>query len=416
MESNQAPNIIAALDIGTSKVSVAVAEEYAPGKITVIGIGKVPSNGMSEGNIQDVESAVFSIRQAVNEAQSTSGKTITHVNAALTGKSLRCVNKEGQIVLHEEEVRDEDVAHVTHLARQYDSGKNSDERVVMHAIRGYRLDDNTNPIVHNPIGMSGRVLKAYAHLAVGSDTGTLNLVRCIKKAGLTVDSVIVRPWASASSCLTPTEKKIGVILLDIGEGSTDIACYQGNMISYTSVARNGGYDITRDIATSLHCSLEDALAIKQTYGHLGVREEDRFEKIRYVHDVDRLEHEVTSDEIEHIINFRLADILSGIRHKHLDQDHWLQRAAHGVVVTGGGAKLPGLVEYMQRLWNVQVRIGTPNQLESSGVSLSDPEDATVMGVLVEAELRRQLLGKTSKIHNSSLMHGIKRWIFGDYYE
>ncbi len=423
MQDTQPDNIIAAMDIGTSKVEVAVADVSVPGEIDVIGIGNVSSFGVDGGCIKDVELAVESIRRATSEACETSGISITHVTAALTGKGLHCINKVGKLVLANDEVTEEDVKTATKLAMMFDPKvhdtdtdpalRSEDDMVVMHSIKGYTIDDD-DTLIADPVGMACSVLKAHVHLAIGSESIALNLIKCIRKAGLDVDGVVMQPWASAASCLTPTEKELGVVLLDFGAGATDIACFQGNQIQYTAVVPMGSNLLSRDIASVLGCSLDDAEEIKGVYAHIGVRDTDSFTKIRYKHEASGAEREVPVTEIVRITEPRVAEILQIIATEHLMRDNWLGRAASGIVITGGMAKLPGLVKLIKQLYGLPVRIGEPIMVHSTRFALTDPEDATIMGVLSEARHRSEMGVRQTVRAHTGVWGFIRNIFYGDF--
>ncbi len=423
MEGTQPDNIIAAIDIGTSKIEVAVADVSVPNQIDVIGIGNVSSYGVDGGSIQDVELAVESIRRAVAEASETSGQPISHVTAALTGKHLHCINKVGRLVLSGDEVTEEDVKTATKLAMMFDpkvhdsetetSFKSESDEVVMHSIKGYTIDDD-DTLISDPVGMAGSVLKAHVHLAIGSDSIALNLIKCIRKAGLDLDGVVMQPWASAASCLTPTEKELGVILMDLGAGATDIACYQSNQIQYTAVSPIGSGIFSRDIAAGIGCSLDAAEEIKTAYGHIGKRENDPFVRIRYTHEASGAEREITAEELVNIIEPRALEILQWLDAHHFARDNWLGRAAGGVVITGGLSKLPGFEALIRETFKLPVRIGEPLMVRSTRFKLTDPEDATVMGVLSESK-RRLEIGKHQAVHtHAGVLGWFRRLIYGDF--
>ena len=381
MDSAVKSSQIAALDIGTAKISVVVADVDDTGEIRVVGIGKVEALGIYDGSIQDVELAVDSIRKAVAEAEAMSGRKITTVSAALTGKYLHSVNRKGRLVLRENEVTAQDVQRVTRLAMAFDPkndsrGRGDDDRVVSHLVKGYTLDNDTATLIADPVGMSGNVIHAHVHLAVGSESIVANLIRCIRRAGLDVEALILQPWASAASCLTPTDKELGVIMMDFGAGSVDLACYERSRIEKTEVIPVGGNLFTRDIAGVLGCSLDDADDLKPAYAHIGM-----------------------------------------IRDRFLAPENWLQRAAGGIVITGGCTRMPGFAELVAKVMQLPVRLASPGHKEGNGSEdLIGVEDSTAIGVIIETVRRRRLSGKARAAdgHLGGFMAGFKRMIFGDF--
>lgn len=418
MEGLQNNSTIVALDIGTSKISVAVGEVGPGGVLSILGFGKVGSAGVHAGSVQDVRLVVDAIRKAVAEAEQMSRRKITTVCAALTGKHLHCVNKVGQAPLPKAEVENNDVKRATRLAMTFDPKTDAwgeDDRMVSHMLKGYTID-NDETVIADPTGMAGSVLKAHVHLAIGSDSIVLNLVKCIRRAGLDIEGLVLQPWASAAGTLTPTEKELGVVMLDIGAGTADIACYAGSNIEYTAVVPMGGDVITRDIASILHCSIIEAEDIKLGYGHLTIRPEDEREIIRYTNETDHSEGTVTSSRVVEIIRSRVVEMLRMIKDGYLEPNHWMGRAAAGFVITGGVSRLSGFTEVAQAVFGLPVRIGQPPLQKGSALTLVSPEDATVVGILLEAVRRRALTGggvaRTGRLNG--LWGAVRRIIFGDF--
>lgn len=416
MEGAQQNSTVAALDIGTSKISVAVGEIGPDGELSILGFGKVGANGIHAGSVQDVQQVIEAVREAVAEAEQTSQRRITMVSAALTGKHLHSINNVGRQVLQDGEIDSNSVKRATRLALTFDPKKHAnseDDRVVMHVIQGYTID-NDDTMLDDPVGMAGNVLKAHAHLAIGSDSIVRNLISCIRRAELDMEYLLMQPWASAEATVTITEKELGVIVLDVGAGAIDVACYIGGHIRYTAVVPMGGEIITRDIAAGLGCSLEDAEEIKITYGHVGVRAEDAYERIRYMHEPTKTEKTITSAELEHIIRARCEETLRMVGAIYLNQDQWLTRAAAGVVLTGGVTRMPGFKELTQAVLNLPVRIGLPPMQRDSALGLVSPEDATVVGLLLETVKRRSTKSHIKTGSSNPVLSFFKRMIFGDF--
>lgn len=419
MQTAQQQSIIAALDIGTNKITVAVGEADGQDALSVLGFGKVSAYGVHAGSVQDVEMLVDSIRKAVDEAEQMAGCRITSVTAALTGKHLHSINKVGRLVLPEGEVDNNAVKRATRLAMTFDAktdAKSEDDRLVSHVIKGYTIDNDDDNLLEDPVGMAGNVLQAHAHLAVGSDSVVLNLVKCIRRAGLDVEGLVLQPWASAAGTLTPTERELGVIMLDIGAGAVDVACYENGRISYTAVVPYGGDLITRDIASGLNCSIAAADEIKLTYGHIGVRREDAYETIRYTFEPTGEEKTVTNERVIEIITARCEEMLIAIGKHWLAQDRWFEKAAAGIVMTGGVTNLPGFLELAQSIYHLPVRQGLPAAQKGAALSLAAPEDSTVIGVLLETLRRRRLSGTELRRHGrwDAFTGALKRIVFGDF--
>ena len=417
---NEQGHLLAALDIGTSKISVAVARIQGDGEPRLIGFGKVASRGIKQGCVQNIELAVTSIRNALEEAKEISRvEEIPRVCVALTGKGLYSINKLGTVVLQDGQVTESDMKHAQELALAFDSkedGHSPDDRIISHILQMYTIGSDDTPIYDSPVGFKGNVLRAHAHLAIGPDSVVRNLLTCVRRAGVEVDELLLQPWASAASCLTPTEKRLGVIMLDFGAGLTDIACYKDDVIQYTAVAAAGGNLFTNDIATYLKCTIEEAEHIKLAYGHIPERPGDRYEKIRYTDEVTGREKVVVSSELVSVIEQRLRELVRVLRTYYLDRDGWTQQAAAGVVITGGMAQMPGFDKMVEEELQLKVRVGRPRIYSETGVSLNSPGDSTVMGVIDEV-MRRRRIGERSKKNSrggSPIWRNLKRFWFGDF--
>ena len=398
MDSGAQSSMVVALDIGTSKIACAVADVNERGELKIVGIGKVAANGIQDGSVQDVESAVESIRLAKEEAEAMSGREITMVSTALTGKYLHSVNREGRLVLGENEVTTDDLQRVTRLAMAFDpkvDGRSDDDRVVAHIVKGYTLD-NDNVLIEDPVGMTGSVIRSHVHLAVGSESIVANLVKCIRRVGLDVEALILQPWASAASCVTPTEKELGVIVMDFGAGAIDLVCFEHSEIEKTQVIPAGGELIRRDIAGVFECSL--------------------YEKIRYTKEASGESAVQTCEFLEKIVSMRAGEILRVIKENYIDPERWTQKAAAGIVITGGMTEMPGFPELVQRVMGLPVRIGTPRLPGEQAVNLTAAEDSTVTGVLLETVRRRRLSGRIRRNAGrfSGLMGFFRRVVFGDF--
>ncbi len=427
MEKEQG-HYIAALDIGSSKIAVAVASVSEDGRLRFVGFGKVPSKGIRQGCVQNIELAVTSIRNALEEAKEISRiESIPSVYVALTGKGLHSINKQGRVVIQDGQVTEANVKKAQQLALAFDSkedGNAPDDKIVSHVLQMYTIGSDDTPIYEPPVGYKGEVLRAYAHLAIGPDSMVQNLLTCVRRAGVDVDGLVLQPWASAASCLTQTEKKLGVILLDFGAGLIDIACYKDDIVQYTAVATAGGNLFTNDIATYLKCTIEEAERIKLAYGHIperpsdryDERPSDRYEKIHYTYEPTGKAKEVTSAEIVNVLEQRLRELIGVLRTYYLDKQDWTQQAAAGVVITGGMAEMSGFDKVIEDELGLKVRIGHPNPWRGGGVSLVSPADSTVMGVLDEVK-RRRMIGERSKRSSrggSRIWSAFKRLWVGDF--
>lgn len=418
MDDGQQNSTVAALDIGTDTISVAVGQITAPGQFVLLGFGKVGANGIHAGCVQDVETAVASIRNAVQEAEGMARQKFTRVTVALTGKHLHSVNKVGRTVLPGNEVTDHDVLTAVRLAMAFDrksEGSGEDDYVVTHVVKGFTLD-NDDTMIDDPVGMTGNVLKAHVHLAIGSDTVVQNLGKCIRRAGLDMEQVMLQPWASAMSCLTVTEKELGVILLDFGAGTVDVACYLNGNIEYTHVVSMGSNNIARDIASILGCSLDDAVEIMRSYGHYGIRPGDQYERVSYVYEATGENRIANVSQVVKIIEARTKEMVENVISTGLKTDGWQYKAGAGIVATGGMTRMSGFADFISSIFENNVRIGAPAMQAGSAVTLCNPEDSTVVGLLMESVRRRSRMGehKLSTGRLGAIASFWKRLWFGDF--
>ena len=408
MENQQDPSTLAAIDIGSSKVAIMVGAMDKDGLVRIVGFGKVEANGFRGGTIQNFEAAVASISAALREAQQTSQRKITKVAAALTAKHLYSLNNDGRVVLAGREVTSKDTEKAVRLAISVPRSvfHEPDDRVVAHVVKGFTIDKDTT-LQEDPVGLRGNVLRAQLHLALGSASAVQNLVKCIQSAGLDIEGLILQPWASAAACLTPTDRELGAALLDFGAGSTNIACYQSGQIETTAVAPVGGSLFTNDIAASLGCSIADAEEIKLRYGHLVVGSEDRFEKIHFTYEPDGRPRQASAEDVVHILEPRAREVVRLLGRYYLEPGGWMEKAAAGIVLTGGVANLPGLEDIFQEELGLPVRIGRPSPVIAIQ-GCSSPQDATAVGVLLEMAHRRRRARR--KVLVSGPMQQFRSWV------
>lgn len=368
---------VAAIDVGTTKVCSIIADKDDKGGIRILGVGVVPSHGLQKGLVINVNDARESIRQSVRQAEKTAGTRLESAFVGVTGRHVTSTNSHGAVAItrNDQLVRPEDLKRVLDVAR---SIKVPNEQKLLHIIpRTFIVDGQDG--VQNPVGMHGFRLDVETHIVTAAVTSIQNLTKCIRSVGIEVEDLVMEPLASAESVLTDEEKESGVLLADIGGGTTDIAVFKDSTIFHTSVLPVAGYQITRDISVGLGLSFELAEEMKKKYAN--VTPDDGNEQNEDEQTLSQDGHSISYSELSTIIRARVEELLRLIvlELPHSDQ---FKMIPSGLVLTGGGANLPGVAQLAEQITRLPVRIGYPIQLWGVSDSLNDPAYATAVGLLL----------------------------------
>jgi cell division protein FtsA len=367
---------VAAIDVGTTKVCTIMADVYDNEGIRVIGVGVAPSHGLHKGLVTNINEAKESIRQSVRIAEQMAGRRLESAYVGVTGRHITSVNNKGTIAItrNNQVVRPDDLKRVLDVAR---SMRVPTEQKLLHVIpREYVVDGQGG--VKNPIGMHGFRLDVETHIITAAITSIQNLTKCIRGIGVEVEDLIMEPLASAEAVLEPEEKQDGVLLADIGGGTTDLALFKDNTIYHTSVLPVAGYQVTRDISVGLGITFELAEEMKKRYGDVTPREEDYSAKeISITGDG----HSISYNDLSEIIRVRVEEMLRLIMLE-LPQSDYRKLIPAGLVITGGGANLPGIAELGQKVTRMPVRLGLPIKLQGVSDVLDNPAFATGVGLLM----------------------------------
>lgn len=399
-------NILVALDIGTTKMSVLVAQRVSDDGLSIIGIGKAPSYGVSRGVVVDIAQAVHAIKLAVKEAELMAGCKIESATIGISGAHIQSLNSQGMIPIKNGRIRPHDVAAVLAAAKAVVIAEGQQ---ILHVLPQYYTIDNQQRVI-DPIGMFGVRLEAQVHIITASTASVQNLIRCCHMAGVAVSDIVLEQVASADAVLSPDEKELGVGLLDIGGGTSDFAIYQQGTIRYTKVLPIAGNHITHDIALCVRTTLKDAERVKQAHGttlRLGNALEPI--EVEMVHGEEKTM--VTVEEVTRIIEPRVAELLMMIQ-KEID----LYRLDHlmpaGIVFTGGGSLLHGMKESAQMALRIPARIGLPHVPLMFKDALGTPVHATGYGLLLHA-LRKSkglALDELSGPLVNRIFYRMKTWV------
>jgi len=370
-------NLIVGLDIGTSKVVAIVGEITNGGFIEVVGIGSHPSRGLKKGVVVNIESTVQSIQRAVEEAELMAGCEIHSVYAGIAGSHVRSLNSHGIVAIRNKEVTAEDVERVIDAARAV--AIPADQKI-LHILPQEFIIDNQEGI-REPVGMSGVRLEAKVHIVTGAESAAQNIVKCVQRCGLAVEDVVLEQLASSHATLADDEKELGVCLVDIGGGTTDIAVFSGGAIRHTAVIPIAGDQVTNDIAVSLRTPTHHAEEIKMKYACALSQLANADETIEVPSVGDRPPRRLARQTLAEVVEPRYEELFGLIREE-LRRSGFEEVIAAGVVLTGGSAKMEGAVELAEEIFHMPVRLGTPQHVTGLVEVVRNPIHATGVGLLL----------------------------------
>ncbi len=370
--------LITGIDVGTTKICTIVATLDSGGALQVLGVGQVPSHGLHKGMVVNVEEARDSVAESVKRAEQASGVKIESAYIGVTGQHISSLNSHGVVAIPRTDrlVRSDDLARVLSSAKNINI---PDDRKILHQIpRGYSLD--TQERIKNPVGMHGFRLDVETHIITASTASVQNLVKCVRSVGVEIDDLVLEPLASGESVLTPEEKEIGVIMADIGGGTTDIAVFKDGSIYHTSIIPVAGYQFTSDLSIGLGLPFEIAEAMKKKYGNVYPETASKDEGSTLTVEDG---HSVSYRDLCNILRDRMEELLRLILLEMPDTSY-ASLAPAGLVMTGGGAKMNGLESLARGTIRIPTRIGEPMGVYGITDVLHDPANATGVGLLLWA--------------------------------
>jgi cell division protein FtsA len=370
-------NLIVGLDIGTSKVVAMVGEVSPEGDVEVVGIGSHPSRGLKKGVVVNIDSTVQSIQRAIEEAELMAGCEVRSVYAGIAGGHIRSLNSHGIVAIRESEVTQNDVDRVIDAARAV--AIPADQRI-LHILPQEFVIDNQEGI-RDPIGMSGVRLEAKVHMVTGAVSAAQNIVKCVRRCGLEVDDVILQQLASAQAVLTDDERELGVCLADIGGGTTDIAVFVNGAIHHTAVIPIAGDQVTNDIAVALRTPTHHAEDIKIKYACALTQLANPEETIEVPSVGDRPPRRLLRQTLAEVVEPRYEELFSLI-HAELKRSGFEELIAAGVVLTGGGSKMDGVIELAEEVFHCPVRQGVPHFVTGLADVVRNPVYSTAVGLLL----------------------------------
>jgi cell division protein FtsA len=397
--------IIAGVDIGTSKVAVIVAALDSNGTLELLGVGTAASRGLRKGVVINIESTVASISQAVELAESMAGTNINALYASISGAHVKGFNSHGIVGIKNKEVRPIDVEGVIEAAKAVAIPL---DREILHVLpQEFVIDDQDG--IKEPLGISGVRLESRVHIITGSVATAQNVVKCANRCGLTVQDIILSPLASGRSVLSPEEKELGVVLVDIGGGTTDLVVYHAGAVKHTCILPVGGNHITNDIAAGLRTPVAAAEEMKCKYGTALSSLVGRSDSIEVVSTGRRPSRTLSKVALAEIIEPRVSEIFSLI-HKELIRAGVDELMASGVVITGGTAHLTGISEAAEHILSVPVRIGNPSGINGTAEVINSPELATTVGLVIHgAQALREGRVPAGKLSPIRVLRRVGQW-------
>ena len=398
--------VIVGIDVGTTKICVLVGELDRDGKLNIVGVGTCPSQGLRRGVVVNIEETVTSIAAALDRAERLSGKKIVTAYVGIAGGHIDSENSKGFVAIspsHRDIVQN-DISRAIEVARAIAIPAN---REVIHVIpRGYVVDGQEG--IKNPIGMSGFRLEVETHIITGAVSSIHNLIKCVHKAHVEIEDLVLEPLASSEAVLADGETDLGVVLVDIGGGTTDIAVFSDGAIWQTVVLPIGGNLITSDIAIGLRLPTGVAEELKITYGHCDpstIDEDDMIDLAQFMPDCNDL---VPRKLLAEIIQARVEELFSMV-HEEIKKSGYDGLLPAGIVITGGTAELPGILELAGQTLDLPARIGSPLGLHGLADSISRPAYATAVGLLLWGLRHTSLLIEDEELEEERSMDMVSRF-------
>jgi cell division protein FtsA len=403
-------DLVVGLDIGTAKVMVVVAEVMPGGELKLAGLGVAPSNGLKRGVVVNIDATVQSIQQALKEAELMADCKITRVHTGITGSHIRGINSSGMVAVKDREVTPADVARVVETARAINIS--TDQRLLLVEPQEFVIDGQD---VKEPIGMSGIRLEAKVHIVTGAQSAAENIIKCVRRCGLEVEQLLLNPLATSQSVLTDDEKELGVACVDIGAGTTDVAIFTGGAIRHTAVIPIAGDLITSDIAMALRTPTKDAEDIKVDAGYAKQLLADPEQQVEVPGLGDRAPRMLSRQALAGVIEPRVEEIFSLVQQV-IRESGYEEVLSSGIVITGGSAVMPGMVELGEDIFLKPVRRGVPRYRGALSDMVAQPRAATVMGLMEEARIARMRGLKVAQQHGSvkTAFGRIKDFIVGNF--
>ncbi|SFN80231.1 cell division protein FtsA [Nitrosospira briensis] len=404
--SNETKNLIVGLDIGTSKIIAIVAEVKPEGGYDVIGMGSNPSRGLKKGVVVNIETTVNAIQRALEEAELMADCKIREVYTGIAGSHIKSFNSHGMVAIKDKEVSRLDVERVMETAKAVNI---LNDQQVLHVLNQEFIIDGQED-VREPIGMSGIRLEVKVHIVTGAVSAAQNIMKCVRRCGLEVRDLVLQPLASAMAVLSEDEKDLGVCLVDIGGGTTDIAVFTHGAIRHTAVIPIAGDQITNDIAMALRTPTKDAEDIKCRYGCALRDMADPHEMVEVAGVGDRGTRQLSRQTLAEVIEPRAEELYSLVQAE-LRRSGFEELLSSGIVITGGSSSLQGMVELGEEIFHMPVRLGLPNYRGSLEEVVLTPRCSTGIGLILAGmeQLQRQQHTRLQGNSFKRILERMKSW-------
>jgi len=404
-------NLIVGLDIGTSKVVAIVGEVTTSNEIEIIGLGSSQSRGLKKGVVVNIESTVHTIQRAVEEAELMAGCEIHSVYAGIAGSHIRSLNSHGIVAIRDNEVSIGDVDRVIDAARAV--AIPADQKILHILPQEFVIDSQEG--IKEPIGMSGVRLEAKVHMVTGSVSSAQNIIKCVRRCGLEVDDIILEQLASSSAVLTEDEKDLGVCLVDIGGGTTDIAIFTEGSIHHTAVIPIAGDQVTNDIAVALRTPTQHAEDIKVRYACALTQLANPEETIEVPSVGDRPARRLARQTLAEVVQPRYEELFTLVQAE-LRRSGYEELIAAGVVLTGGSSKMEGVVELAEEIFHMPVRVGVPQFVSGLSDVVKNPIYSTGVGLLLfgQKQLQNAIPGVGFDSSVKGVWQRMRNWFHGNF--
>src|SRR5256885_1225535 len=406
-----AKNLIVGLDIGTSKI-VAIVAEITPEKtLNIIGLGTQPSRGLKKGVVVNIEATMASIQRVLEEAELMADCAITEVFTGIAGSHIRSLNSSGMVAIKEKEVTQADIDRVVETAKAI--AIPNDQQILHILPQEFIIDGQED--VREPLGMSGVRLEVKVHIVTGAVSAVENIVKCVRRCGLEVKDVILQPLASAIAVLNDDEKELGVCLMDIGGGTTDLAVFANGAIRHTAVIPIAGDQVTNDIAVSMRTPTQYAEDIKIRYACALSQLANPDESIEVPSVGERPARRLARQTLAEIVEPRYEELFGLVREE-LRRSGFEEVIAAGIVLTGGSAKMEGAIELAEEVFHVPVRLGVPQAVQGLSDVVRNPIFSTGVGLLLYARdnVRPAHRGHSLGGNAKSVFDRMRSWFQGNF--
>ena len=404
-------NLIVGLDIGTSKIVTIVAELLPEGSLKVIGLGQHPSRGLKKGVVINIDATMQAIQRSIEEAELMADCKINTVFTGIAGSHIKSLNSHGMVKIKDAEVTQMDVDRVVETARAV--ALPADQQILHILTQEFIIDGQDD--VREPLGMSGMKLEVKVHIVTGAVAAAQNIVKCIKRCGLEVSDLILQPLASSIAVLTEDEKELGVCLVDIGGGTTDIAVFKNGSIRHTAVIAVAGDQITNDIAVAFRTPTQSAEDIKIKHG-CALRQLADAREVVEVQGVDGREaRQLSIQTLAEVIEPRVVELYELVLQE-LRRSGMEDMIASGIVITGGSAMMRGMIELGEEIFHMPVRMGMPRYVGGLSEVISNPRYATGVGLILmgKQQLERHLTGQMESSSLGRIFDKMKSWFQGNF--